>query len=88
MNSLKPGKNTSKVEVSHISTHGIWLLTSSRKEYFISYEDFPGLKDQSSGAIHNIEEVSPGHFYWPELDIDLSEKIIARPKDYPLKPQT
>ena len=29
-------------------------------------------------------EVSPGHFYWPDLDIDLTEEIIEHPERFPL----
>ncbi|MGZ9125441.1 MAG: DUF2442 domain-containing protein, partial [Candidatus Binatia bacterium] len=27
----------------------------------------------------------PCHFYWPDLDVDLSEEIIAHPARFPLK---
>ena len=84
MNSLAHGKNTSQVEITHISVHGVWLFTSSNKELFMSYEDFPWFKDQPVKIIHNVEEQSPGHFYWPDIDVDLSENIIENPSHYPL----
>ena len=31
-----------------------------------------------------VEEQSPGHFYWPDIDVDLTEQIIEHPKRYPL----
>jgi hypothetical protein len=37
------------------------------------------------GKIQNVEEPTPGHFYWPELDIDLSEEIIAHSERFLLK---
>jgi len=40
------GKNISEVEVTNISTHGIWLL-SGDKELFLSYDQFPWFKDIS-----------------------------------------
>jgi Protein of unknown function (DUF2442) len=83
MNSLVHGKNTSGVEVTHISPNGIWLLTSSGKELFMPYEEFPWFKEQSEEVIHNVEEQSPGHFYWPDIDVDLSENIIENPSHYP-----
>lgn len=83
MNSLAHGKNTSKAEITHISPHGIWLLTSSEKELFMSYEAFPWFKDQPIKVIHNVEEQSSGHFYWPDIDVDLSEDIIENPDHYP-----
>ena len=72
-----PSAGTSQVEITHISVHGIWL--------FMSYEDFPWFKDQPVKIIHNVEEQSPGHFYWPDIDVDLSENIIENPSHYPLK---
>jgi hypothetical protein len=85
MSSLAHGENTSVTEVSHISMHGVWLLTSRGKELFMSYEDFPWFKDQPVKVIHNVEEQSPGHYYWPDLDVDLNDKVIESPGDYPLK---
>ncbi len=41
-------------------------------------------KTQSIGAILNVEEVCPGHFYWPDLDIDLTKEIIENPERFPL----
>ena len=84
MSSLAHGKNTLPVEVTNISTHGIWLL-AHHNELFMSYEDFPWFKDQPVKNILNVEEPTPGHFYWPELDIDLTEEIIEHPERFPLK---
>ncbi len=78
------GTNTSAVEVTHISSHGVWLLTHS-KELFMSYEDFPWFKDQPVNAILNVEEQSFGHFYWPDMDVDLTEEMIENPERFPLK---
>jgi len=85
VNSLTHGKNTSETEVTHISSHGVWLLTSGGKEIFMSYEDFPWFFDQPIKVVCNVEELSPGHFYWPDIDVDLSEKIIENPSLYPHK---
>ena len=78
------GTHTSDVEVTNISKHGFWLLTAGR-ELFLAYEDFPPFKDAPVGKILNVEEVSPGHFYWPELDVDLGVDSIEHPERYPLK---
>lgn len=83
MSSLAPGKSISKVEISHISPFGIWLLSSSGKELFMPYDEFPWFKDQPVRVIYNVEEQSPGHFYWPDIDVDLSESIIENPSHYP-----
>ena len=83
MNSLPHGDNTSAIEVTNISAHGLWLLFNG-KELFISYESFPWFKDQTVKSIANVVEQSPGHFYWPDLDVDLTEEIIEHPDHYPL----
>jgi hypothetical protein len=83
--SLKmPGKNISAVEVTNISGHGIWVLTEA-KELFMSYEEFPWFKNATIAQITKVEELQKGHFYWPELDIDLTDDIIEHPEKYPLK---
>jgi len=63
-------------------------LLAQGKEMFMSYEDFPWFKDQAVKAIINVEESSPGHFYWPDMDVDLSSEIIEHPKNYPLEAST
>jgi hypothetical protein len=83
MSLLVHGDATSAVEITNISNHGIWLLAHD-KELFMSYDDFPWFKDQVIKVIINVEEQSPGHFYWPDLDIDLTEEIIEHPERFPL----
>ena len=83
MNSLAPGKNTLAVEITNISAHGIWILVRD-KELFMSYEEFPWFKDQAVKAITNVEEQSRDHFYWPDLDVDLTVDIIEHPGRFPL----
>ena len=84
MSSLAHGDNTSVVEITHISTHGVWLLTHN-KELFMSYDDFPWFKNQTVTSIINVEEPSHGHFYWPDIDVDLTEEIIENPERFPVK---
>ena len=84
MSSSAHGNSTSAVEVTHISSHGVWLLAHD-KEFFMSYEDFPWFKNQAVNAIFKVEEQSPGHFYWPDIDVDLTEEIIEHPERYSLK---
>jgi Protein of unknown function (DUF2442) len=84
MNSNAHGKNTSPVEVTHISSHGIWLLTRGQ-ELFLSYSDFPWFRDVAVGKILKVEEPTPDHYYWPELDVDLTREIINHPERFPLK---
>ena len=84
INSQPLGKPTSAVEITNISSHGIWLITGNR-ELFISYDKCPWFKDAPIGKILNVEEPTPGHFYWPELDVDLGIESIEHPERFPLK---
>ena len=84
MSLLAHGKSTSAVEVTNISSHGVWLLAHN-KELFMPYENFPWFKDQPIRAVLNVEEHSLGHFYWPDIDVDLTEEIIEHPERFPLK---
>ncbi len=83
MSSLARGENISSVEVTNISAHGLWILAHG-KELFLPYEQFPWFKEQKISSVLRVEEVSPGHFYWPDLDIDLTEEIIEHPERFPL----
>lgn len=78
------GLNTSPVEVTHISNHGVWLLAGGH-ELFMPYESFPWFKDVSVGKILNVEEPTPGHYYWPDLDVDLTKEIITHPERFPFQ---
>ncbi|NKB77579.1 MAG: DUF2442 domain-containing protein [Gammaproteobacteria bacterium] len=84
MSSLAPDSGTLEVEVSNISSHGVWLLVRD-KELYISYDDFPWFKEQTIQSIIKVEEQSSGHLYWPELDIDLTVEIIEHPERFPLQ---
>lgn len=77
------GANSSEAEVTHVSSHGVWLLCGGQ-EYFLSYEDFPWFKEAPIGQVLNIKEVSKGHFHWPDLDVDLGLDSIEHPEKYPL----
>ena len=78
------GSNTLAAEVTHISSHGIWLL-SNDQELFLPYAEFPWFKDQPVKAIIHVEEPSPGHFYWPDIGVDLTIEAIEHPEKFPLK---
>ncbi|MCB1674944.1 MAG: DUF2442 domain-containing protein [Halioglobus sp.] len=84
MNSSLPGIPSSGTEITNVSSHGLWLL-SDGCEYFLAFEDFPWFKDAAISKILNVKLVSPRHFYWPDLDIDLGIDSIVHPERYPLK---
>ena len=78
------GKHTSAVGVINVSAQGLWFLAHD-KEIDLSCEDFPWFQEQAVKSLVNVEEHSPGHFYWPDLDVDLSQEIIERPERFPFK---
>ena len=84
MNLLAHGTNTLAVEVTNVSAHGVWLLTHN-SELFMSFDDFPWFKNQTIESIINVEEQSSGHYYWPDIDVDLTEEMIEHPERFPLK---
>lgn len=85
MNSLQPhGIDILDIEVTHISSHGIWLLAQNN-EMFLSYDEYPWFKEASVSDILNVEALTPDHFYWPELDVDLGINSIEYPERLPLK---
>jgi hypothetical protein len=84
MSSRPLGTTSSDIEVTNISSHGVWILAGT-KELFMSYEDFPWFRDEPIGKILHVEEPSPGHFYWPELDVDVGIDTIEHPDRFPLK---
>lgn len=83
MKSAPRGDDTSKVEVSGISPHGIWLYLGDR-EVFMAFKDFPWFRDASVAGVLHVERPQPHHLYWPDLDIDLSLDSILDPGQFPL----
>jgi len=69
MNSARPGRSTSPVEVTNVSVHGFWLFVAER-ELFVPFAQFPWFREAAIGAITNVQLPSPHHLYWPDLDID------------------
>jgi hypothetical protein len=83
MSSRVPGTNAPAVEITNISSNGVWLWTRGM-ELFMPYDEFPWFKDVPVKNIINVEEPSEGHFYWPDLDVDLTAEIIEHPERFPL----
>lgn len=77
------GTDTSAVEVSHISSNGIWILVGD-EELVLPYEDFPWFKQATVDQILAVERPTADHLYWPKLDIDLSLQSIKDPSSFPL----
>jgi len=87
MSSKPHGVLTSQVQVTNVSSHGLWLLAHG-EEFFLSYDDFPWFKEVTISSVLKVEEQSPGHFYGPDLDIDLGLETIEHPERFPLKCRT
>lgn len=83
MRSARRGQHTSDVEVTNVSTHGMWVLLGER-ELFLSFELFPWFRDAPVAKLLRLELPSPGHLYWPDLDIDLAVESIEHPERFPL----
>jgi hypothetical protein len=56
-------------EVRQMSEHDIWLSVRSRG-LFLSYENFPWVKNAPVSAVLNVQLPQPHHLYWPDLDVD------------------
>jgi len=84
MSSGKLGTNTSAVEVTNISAHGIWVLVGE-EELFLPYTQFPWFAEAPVSKITNVEKPGPDHLFWPELDVDLSIESIRHPENFPLR---
>ena len=83
MKLLKRGKNIS-ISVENITPFGIWIYVK-KKEYFLSYRDFPYFRNQTLNSIQNVQLIHGYHLYWPELDVDLEIDNLENPEKYPLK---
>lgn len=86
MTSVTHGTDTSAVEVTNVSKHGIWILIQEQ-ELFLPFDLFPWFKKAPIGKILNVRLLSPEHLYWPELDVDLELESILHPERFPLTDQ-
>jgi hypothetical protein len=68
MSSNAPELAVRDVAVTVIASHGVWLQVRDRA-VFLSYEDFPGLKDAPIRKVLNVQEPTVGHLYWPDLGV-------------------
>lgn len=68
-------KHVSKVEVTNISKHGLWLLTRDH-ELFIPFKEFPQFQDTSVSKIMKVVQPTPNVPHWPDLGIDLAVKSV------------
>src|SRR5437867_4185015 len=83
MKSARLGTPTSGVEVTNISSNGIWLLLDQR-EFFLPFNHFPWFEHGTIRQITRVERPSRHHLYWPDLDVDLAVESLEHPEAYPL----
>jgi hypothetical protein len=82
MNSLQPGTVTSTLELTSVSDAGFSIRWQGR-DLIVSFDQFPWFRSETSGVLRDFQEVSPGHFYWPQLDVDLTAEMIEHPHRFP-----
>jgi hypothetical protein len=78
-----PGNATSAVEVSHVSSRGIWVLVAG-EELFLDYAQFPWFRDARIAQVLDVIQPSPRYLRWPQLDVDLAIESLRHPEHYPL----
>jgi len=60
-------------------SYGVWIAYH-HEEYFLDYDLFPWFRDAPAKAVLNGQEIAPGHFYWPDIDVDLDLERIQHPE--------
>jgi len=78
-----PGTTTLAAEVTHISTHGFWLLLGD-EELLLPFAEFPWFRQATVDQICDVEWPTPDHLYWPRLDVDVSVESVRNPERFPL----
>lgn len=82
MKSVKPGDDTSDVEVTNISKHGFWVLVRG-EELYVPLADFPRFREAKLGQLLDVTLLPGDHMNWPQLDIDLAVESVRHPERFP-----
>jgi len=82
-----PGTVTSPIEVVQLTPRGVWLAYHD-EEFFLDHDLFPWFRDATASQVFHVQEISPEHFYWPEIDVDLDVERIQHPERFPLVART
>jgi hypothetical protein len=83
MKSAAHGNSTSGPEVKHITGQGLSVRVG-REELLLAFEHFPWFRQAPVEKVRHVEQPSPEHLFWPDLDIDLSIESIRHPERFPL----
>ncbi|MFY9343996.1 MAG: DUF2442 domain-containing protein [Planctomycetota bacterium] len=54
------------------------------EEKFVAFDAFPWFLDSPIGQLLDVRVPSPGHLYWPQLDVDIAVESIDHPERFPL----
>jgi hypothetical protein len=81
------GTGTSPIEVVQLTPHGVWLAYHDT-EFFLDHDLFPWFRDATATQVFNVQEISPEHFYWPDIDVDLDLERMQHPERFPLVART
>lgn len=65
-----------------ISNDGFVLVVDG-VDYEITFERYPDFCHAVVDEILNVERIGLTHFYWPDLDVDISLKALQNPAAYP-----
>lgn len=66
------------LHITRISSIGIWLQAHDTK-YFMSYGEYPFLKNRPVKALLNVCETAPGKFYWPDINAGVNIESMQPP---------
>lgn len=80
MQPLIQSETDSKVNITLVSTHGLWLLTNN-SELFVSFLEFPQLRTASSIKLNHVVQLHSDILYWPDLNLEIPVKLA---RCYPL----
>jgi hypothetical protein len=69
--------------VKHITGQGLSVRVG-REELLLAFEHFPWFRQAPVEKVRHVEQPSPEHLFWPDLDIDLSIESIRHPERFPL----
>jgi len=77
------GADTLAVEVTHVAKQGFWILLRD-EEMYLAFVDFPWFKAATIEQLSDVQCPTPGHLYWPLLDVDLAVESVRNPAAFPL----
>ena len=80
---LKSRGKSISAEISHISTHGIWVLVDDR-EYLLSFSEYPWFSEAKLSEIQDVQVLHGKHLRWPKIDVDIELDSLVAPERYPL----